>query len=95
MPSETRFLDHFEIRHCFAHANGDVSLMKPQSRTRIQQLLRKQPFSFNHIDGAGRLRLIRQYVDIAVDQMEAFWPRLHDAFFYDDVLGRSLWPMGP
>lgn len=88
-------LDHFEIRHCFAHANGDISLMKSHSRIRIQQLLRKEPFSVNHIDGARRLRLGRRYVDVAVDQMEGFWPALHDAFFYDDVIGRALWPMRP
>jgi hypothetical protein len=85
-------LDHFELRHCFAHANGDVSLMRKESQVRIRRILGKPPFSHNRIDHAHRLRLDPQYIAAARHQMAEMCPVLHDAFFYDALLGPLLWP---
>lgn len=85
-------LGHYEVRHCLAHANGDVGLMRVNNGKQLKKLLQKQPFSVIKINDSGRLQFGSGYVKSVLDHMRGFLGALHAACFTNKILGPHFWP---
>jgi hypothetical protein len=84
-------LGHYEVRHCLAHANGDVGLMRVNNGKQLKELLQKQPFSVIKINDSGRLQFGSGYVESVIDHMRGFLGALHAACFTNKILGSHFW----
>ncbi len=91
-PEWNTILGHYKVRHCLAHANGEVGLMRAESAKQIRELLQRQPFSGVTINDSGRLEFGPGYVDTVIGHMRGFLPVLHEACFTNKTLGPHFWP---
>ena len=83
-------LDHFQVRHCYAHANGNVRLMKAEQATKLREAVGR--LSGVTIDDVEQIQLDTTYPEAVVRLMKQFWGAIEDALADNGPVGPTFWP---
>ena len=83
-------VDYFKLRHCIAHANGAIELMKePVEIRRIVQKYRDQGLKETK---ENRLDPGHTFIQLAISSMHTFFIELQDALIDNKYVGPTFWP---
>lgn len=83
-----RVKDHFKVRDCIVHADGDLSNMQREQADRIRETAKRD----GALDANGHLVIGHTFISGVIDDFEGIWPLLKTACIENDVAGPHYWP---
>jgi hypothetical protein len=84
--------DLFEVRNCFAHANGDMSLMKTEQTCRIRGAIGRSGDHGIRVLDEDSLHIENKFVKHTLSIMATFWCDLEAALIGNKTIGPRYWP---
>lgn len=91
-PRWQEVLDIYRVRDCFAHANGDVSLMRPPQQQELDAAAGRFASAGVGISSARQLEVGPPFVRLVLSRFTALWSAFVDATRDNAVLGPRYWP---
>lgn len=89
-PSWNNLSDYFKIRHCIAHANGEIGLMK--NPTDIKRIIKKHSKDGLSESELQKISVNNDFIKTLVGNMTTFYNDLNTAFINNYYLGPRYWP---